>query len=149
MEATRSHRAWVHMFITHRPTVITQVRCGRRRRSQTVFSAEFSRRQHLLNGFPFARWRHYWQGQRKQATTSLHRWQTGRKCAENYNKWHNNFFLNCNQFFVMSNHNRLRVLFDTIVSVHFIWKIYYYVSIENGQLRQPALCQLYRHTFVP
>jgi len=30
------------------------------------------------------------------------------------------FFLNCSQLFVMSNHNSLRVLFDTVVSVHFI-----------------------------
>ena len=28
-------------------------------------------------------------------------------------------------------------------------KIYLYFSIGNGQPRQPALCQLYRHTFVP
>jgi len=28
-------------------------------------------------------------------------------------------------------------------------KIYLYFSIGNGQLREPALCQLYRHTFVP
>ena len=50
---------------------------------------------------------------------------------------------------VMSNHNSFRVLFDKIVSVYFIWKIYLYFSIENGQPRKPALCQLYRHTFVP
>jgi len=28
-------------------------------------------------------------------------------------------------------------------------KIYLYVSIGNGKPREPALCQLYRHTFVP
>jgi len=28
-------------------------------------------------------------------------------------------------------------------------KIYLYFSIGNGQPREPALCQLYRHTFVP
>ena len=50
---------------------------------------------------------------------------------------------------VMSNHNSFRVLFDKIVSVYFIWKIYLYFNIENGQPRKPALCQLYRHTFVP
>ena len=27
--------------------------------------------------------------------------------------------------------------------------MYLYFSIENGQPREPALCQLYRHTFVP
>ena len=31
----------------------------------------------------------------------------------------------------------------------FIWKIYLYFSAGNGQRREPALCQLYRHTFVP
>jgi len=30
-----------------------------------------------------------------------------------------------------------------------IWKIYLYFSIGSGQPREPALCQLYRHTFVP
>ena len=34
-------------------------------------------------------------------------------------------------------------------SVYFIWKIYLYFSIGNGEPRQPALCQMYRHTFVP
>ena len=29
------------------------------------------------------------------------------------------------------------------------WKIYWYFSIGNVQPREPALCQLYRHTFVP
>jgi len=41
------------------------------------------------------------------------------------------------------------VLFDKISSVCFILKIYLYFSIGNGQRRQPALCQLYRRTFVP
>jgi len=43
------------------------------------------------------------------------------------------------------------VPFDKIASVYFIWKIYrpIYFSVGNGQPRQPALCQLYRHTFVP
>ena len=36
-----------------------------------------------------------------------------------------------------------------IVSVCFIWKICLYFSIGNCQPRKPALCQLYRHTFVP
>ena len=52
---------------------------------------------------------------------------------------------------LISDHNSLRVLFDKIASVYFIWKIYLslYFSIGNGQPREPALCQLYRHTFVP
>jgi len=41
------------------------------------------------------------------------------------------------------------VLFDKIVSFYFILKTYLYFSIGNGQPREPALCQLYRHTFVP
>jgi len=28
------------------------------------------------------------------------------------------------------------------------WKMYWYFSVENRQPREPALCQLYRHTFV-
>ena len=39
--------------------------------------------------------------------------------------------------------------FDKIASVYFIGKIYLYFSIGNGQPREPALCRLYRHTFVP
>ena len=42
-----------------------------------------------------------------------------------------------------------RVLFDKIASVQFIWKIYLSSSIGNGHPREPALCQLYRHTVVP
>jgi len=34
-------------------------------------------------------------------------------------------------------------------SVYFIWKIYLYFSLGNGQPRKLALCQLYRHTFLP
>jgi len=50
----------------------------------------------------------------------------------------------------ISNHNSLRVLFDKIASAYFIEKkIYLYFSIGNGQPGEPALCQLYRHTFVP
>jgi len=37
-----------------------------------------------------------------------------------------------------------------MASVYFISKkIYLYFSIGNGQPRDPALCQLYRHTFDP
>jgi len=50
---------------------------------------------------------------------------------------------------LISNRNSFRVLFDKIASVHFTWKIYLCFSIGNGQLREPALCQLYRHTFAP
>jgi len=46
---------------------------------------------------------------------------------------------------LISKHNSFRVLFDN----NFIWKISLYFSIGNGQHREPALCQLYRHTFVP
>jgi len=49
----------------------------------------------------------------------------------------------------ISYHNRFRVLCDKIASAYFIWKIYLYFNIGNGQPREPALCQLYRHTFVP
>jgi len=37
-----------------------------------------------------------------------------------------------------------RVLFDKIASVYFIWQIG-----NNDLPREPALCQLYRHTFAP
>jgi len=50
---------------------------------------------------------------------------------------------------VISNNSSFRVLFDKIASVYFIWKMYLYFSIGNGQPREPSLCQLYRHTFVP
>jgi len=50
---------------------------------------------------------------------------------------------------LVSQHNSLRVLFDKIASAYFVWKIYQYFSIGNGQPREPALCHLYRHTFVP
>jgi len=50
---------------------------------------------------------------------------------------------------VISNHNIFRVLFDKIATVYLIWKIYLYFSIGNDQPREPALCQLYRHTFIP
>jgi len=42
------------------------------------------------------------------------------------------------------------VPFDKIPSVYFTSKIIFiYFSIGNGQPQEPALCQLYRHTFVP
>ena len=48
---------------------------------------------------------------------------------------------------VISNDSSFWVLFDKI-SVYFIWKIYLYFSIGNGQPMEPALCQLNRHTFI-
>jgi len=50
---------------------------------------------------------------------------------------------------VISNHNSFRALFDKIASVYFIRKIYSYTNTGNGLPREPALCQLYRHSFVP
>ena len=50
---------------------------------------------------------------------------------------------------LISNHNSFRVRFDKIASIYFVWKIYLYFSIGNGQPREPALCRLYRHSFVP
>ena len=41
------------------------------------------------------------------------------------------------------------LLFDKVASVYFIWRIYLYFIIGNGQPREPALCQLHRHTFIP
>jgi len=46
-------------------------------------------------------------------------------------------------------YNSFRVLFDNIASVYFILKIDLYFSVGNGQHREPPVCQLYRHTFVP
>ena len=50
---------------------------------------------------------------------------------------------------VISNRNSFRVLFDKSVSVYFIWKVYSYFSIDNGQPRESALCHSHRHSFVP
>jgi len=50
---------------------------------------------------------------------------------------------------VISNHNSFRVMYDKMASVFFIRKIYLYFSIGNGYPWEPALCQVYRHTFVP
>ena len=77
----------------------------------------------------------------RQATATANRRE--RKCAQNCNKWDIKlFFLNC--ILTVSNHKSFRVLFDKIVSVYFIRKIYRYFSIGNGQPTEPALCQLYR-----
>ena len=42
----------------------------------------------------------------------------------------------------MSNLKSFRVLFDKIASEYFIWKIYLYFSILDGQLMEPALCHI-------
>jgi len=59
-----------------------------------------------------------------------------------------NLFLTAISISVISSHNYFRILFDKIASVYFIRK-YIYTVWGNGQPREPALCQLYRHTFVP
>jgi len=46
-----------------------------------------------------------------------------RKCAENYNKWHNKLiFKTAISILLISNHNSFLVLFDKTASVYFIWK---------------------------
>ena len=69
-----------------------------------------------------------------------------RKCAENYTI--SLFLKTAISILVISNRNSLRVLSDKISSEYFIRKTYLHFSIGNGQ-PEPALCQLYRHTFVP
>jgi len=59
------------------------------------------------------------------------------------------FFKTALSILVISNHNSSRVLFDKTASVCSIWKINLYFSIRNGQPKEPALCQLYRHSSVP
>jgi len=61
----------------------------------------------------------------------------------------NYFFFNCSQHLGNFKPWQFRVLFDKIASVLFC-RIYSQFRIGNGQpTRKPALCQLYRHTFVP
>ena len=76
------------------------------------------------------------------ATIENTRTHRERKCAEKFKK-------TAISILVISNHNSFRMLFDKISSESFIWKMYLYFSIGNDQLGEPALCQLYRHTFVP
>jgi len=79
-----------------------------------------------------------------------HKLHRERKCAEIIINDTLIFFLNCKQHFDNFNyHNSFRVLTDKISSAYFTWKIYLCFSIGNDQPREPALCQLYRHTFVP
>jgi len=49
---------------------------------------------------------------------------------------------------LISNHDCFRVLFDLIKLLPYIL-LEKYSNIGNDQPREPALCQLYRHTFVP
>ena len=58
----------------------------------------------------------------------------------------NLFFLTAISILVISNHDSFRVLFDNLHP--YVFKIYLYFSIGNGQPREPALCQLYWHSFV-
>ena len=80
-----------------------------------------------------------------------HHRQNNRESVPNIilNNTINLFFSTAISILLISNRKSLRVLFDKIVSVHFIRKIYLYSSTGNGQPREPALCHLYRHTFVP
>ena len=50
---------------------------------------------------------------------------------------------------VITNHNSFRALLDKIAPYILFEEHIFYFSIGNGQPREPALCQLYRHTFVP
>ena len=51
---------------------------------------------------------------------------------------------------VITNRNGFRVLFDLKLLPYVLFeKIYLYVCYRNGQPREPALCHLYRHTFLP
>jgi len=61
----------------------------------------------------------------------------------------NLFFSTAISVLVISNRNSFRELFDKIASVYFIWEIHLHFSIGNGQTREPALCHLYRRTFIP
>jgi len=68
-----------------------------------------------------------------------------RKRAENCNI----FYSTAINIFVLSNHDSFRVLSDKLLPYILSEKICLYFSIGNGQPREPALCQLYRRTFVP
>ena len=59
----------------------------------------------------------------------------------------NLFFKPAIGILIISNDNSFRVLFDEIASVKNV--LFLYFSIGIGQPRDPALCQMYRHTFVP
>jgi len=59
------------------------------------------------------------------------------------------FYSTAINIFVLSNHDSFRVLSDKLLTYILSEKICLYFSIGNGQPREPALCQLYRRTFVP
>jgi len=60
------------------------------------------------------------------------------------------FFYIAINILLISNHNSYRVLFAKIASVYILFEKYIRIfSTGNGQPREPALCQLYRHTLVP
>jgi len=61
----------------------------------------------------------------------------------------NLFFIAAISIIRISNRNSFRVLFDKMRPYILFEEIYLYFSFGNGQPREPALCQLYRHTFVP
>ena len=71
-----------------------------------------------------------------------------RKCAEDYNNTITLFFKTAISILVISNHNSFRVLFDKIASVYFIWKMYLYFSIGNGQPQGTSTVPIYWHIFV-
>ena len=58
-----------------------------------------------------------------------------------------NLFLTAISILVISNHDSFRVLFDNLHP--YVFKIYLYFSIGNGQPREPVLCQLNPYSFVP
>jgi len=60
------------------------------------------------------------------------------------------FFYTVINILLILDHCSFWVLFDKIASIYCYYvKNYLYFSIENGQPREPALCRLYRNTFVP
>jgi len=70
-------------------------------------------------------WQSYSKHKRWTFWDTVHR---ERKCAENYNKWHNKvIFLTAISILVISNHDSFRLLFGKIASVCLIWKIYIYI----------------------
>ena len=63
----------------------------------------------------------------------------------------NLFFYTALSILIISNRNSSRLLFDKEKLRPYILfeKIHLHFSVEHGQPSKPALCQLYRHTFVP
>ena len=50
---------------------------------------------------------------------------------------------------VISNRNSFRVLFELLLLPYILFEECICISIVNGQPSEPAVCHLYRHTFVP